>query len=314
MHAPLYLSKGMAREFAQVIYFLTARFPVFRRERAKPTVEIFRKLLESEDKAVLMAAYSMFTSLKLQAVATTEDVVKHIALAEVRPAVLRWLTVADMGRLEPSLVAKVAARREKKLVAAVLWRAARLEEFGRAVITAAESWMQFETRDALKLVLVLLEHQENRKAVAEISQLPGLLRAAVDLGPEVIPALAVLVRRLPLTPVIVRRFEESGFIRAFITSAIAAGEFRPVCLFVDAVLHAGFVQSTLDVAAVIVDGIRKNAAAQKYGLAVLVALSFFPEAHEKLAQVGVEDLLRAVPACAENTALVEKFRKNITIA
>jgi hypothetical protein len=169
---------------------------------------------------------------------------------------------------------------ERKLVVSVLWRFARIGKFGRSVIEVADSWVDFEGRDKLKLVLALLECRENRMLVAAMRQLEEILRCGAETSPEAIPAVTAAFRRLPLTPELVRHFDETGLVGSVAASAVE--EFRSFCLFFDAFLHATLIRSAQRTVGVICGAIRKDASAQKYGLPVLVAFSFFPQARDAL--------------------------------
>jgi serine/threonine protein kinase len=312
IHGPLYFTNGMVREFMEVLYFMTGHFRVFRQFRSKSILALFRRLFESESQAVLKAAYLMFTSLKLKAVAPPADVLRHIADPALRPAVLRWLTVCDVTRQDCSIIDKIVDAPERKLVVSVLWRFARIAKFGRSVIEVADSWVDFEGRDKLKLVLALLECRENRGSVAAMRQLGEILRCGAETGPEAIPAVTAAFRRLPLTPELVHHFDETGLVGSVAASSVE--EFRSFCLFFDALLHTSLTPSVLRAVGVISGAIRKDASAQKYGLPVLVAFSFFPQARDALMQAEVTALIDGMPTCAENVSLIDTLKRNVSIA
>jgi hypothetical protein len=317
LHIDLFIKRGLTKDIAQVLYFLVARYKVFRMERSRSCIRFFRTCLESGNDEILEMSYLIVTSLKLREIVLPAILQRHLANPALHQAALRYLTVARLDGLDPSIVDLLFDTGEKKLAVVVLWRFAGIPNFAPRIIASENRLVNFDQPDVLKLIMLLMANREVRPAVSTMVSLPGFLTAVVQTGDALFLALVRrVVRRLVITCELIERLESAGFLAAYIARAATydnEGVFKSCCLVVDAILHAGFAPGALGFLPALADRIRTSGKFQKYVLSLLALFAYYRQSHDAFRKLGVVQMVKETKVLPTNQPVLQNFKRNFQL-
>jgi serine/threonine protein kinase len=315
LHIDLFMKREMTRDIAQVLYFLVARYKVFRMERSRSCIRFFTTCLESDNDEVLEMSYLIVTSLRLREIVPPALLQRHLANPALRQAVVRYLTVARLDDLDPSVIDLLFETSEKKLAIILLWRFAGIPKFVPTIIASDDHLLEFDPTDVLRLIMLLMASRNVRPAVSALQSLPGVLTALARTGDALFLGLIRrVVRRLVFTQELIERLESAGFIAAYIARAVShddEGVFKSCCLVVDAILHAGFARSVLGFLPALADHIATSVRFQTYALSLLALFGYYREAHDSIRKLGVPQIVREMEVLPQNQPVFQNFKKNL---
>lgn len=277
-HAKPFIDRDILFEYVQVLYFLLVRFACFRNERRHPCIAIFRRCVDSIYENVVQAGYIMLTSLHQPEVNQPELIVKHFQSDKLRPAVLRYLSVVNVETVDTSIIPLLKLSNERMLVSAVLWRFAECSRFVPAILADVDL-LSIRPCDLSRLLLLMLCDVKNRPLISHFELLPEVLKTITSTGdPSLLQAVSVIIRRLEISPTIVRRFEESNFLSMYFEKVMLVGNndrarqeclIRHAYLVIDQLIRKEYVPSFGDFLPRIVTDLSGNAQFQKASMSLL---------------------------------------------
>jgi hypothetical protein len=174
------MSKNLALSLISIFYSLISQYRVFRTERGRSCIGFFRCCLRCGDEAVIAETYPILTSVRLREIQEPGLLVEHFSNPQIQPAVVRFLTIANLENMPIEFVDQVVRVEPSKLVIALLWRFASIQKFVPQILKCKLS--QFEPRDVLKLILVIAREPSNRVTILTLGFVPSVLRNIVKMG------------------------------------------------------------------------------------------------------------------------------------
>jgi hypothetical protein len=232
-------------KYLQVLHYLVTACPGFREARFAAVRPIFAYCMRSTDTETAAAA--------MKAVCATLDGDFKIPFDAIcrglaQPAVAR-VTLSLLLRLERYPVSRTLCRVlvDRSLKDARAFEALLLfanQNLDCAMIVAKNGkWMQCRSLDALRLMLVCWKYREVRSLITESVLFARFLASVAPLSEDAVCAIAIILRRSPLTQERISALSESKFFHKYYEALVPIADKRILLAanaLLDELARAGF--------------------------------------------------------------------------
>lgn len=322
-------------KYSALLSTLVQNYPEFRREHGQDSWNIVSQMLgQVTDVSKLPILYSSLCGMAecLKRVNISFEIIKvHLKDTTIAPYALNLLLLLPLRNskdLEDRVLVKILLRQAKtnKSASLVLFKLAENENTAK-ILAKDPIWLNTDIPnifDTLRLLLVVFKHEDLRLIIAETVEFLEFMQRLLELeNKEINGIICTIIRRLNLTPDLVKVLSSSNLVSNFIDQETkknpTSDSFRDALLLVqklaetcvqeDLCSKLTYIRDLVQSCSWIFSKLITDDTYELFDDATLVAIKLcqIPKCHKKFSELSAPEYFAKIPKDSSQKKIAKKF-------